>query len=178
VSPTSAEHVLQDLAGRIDAVLDTGPSAVGLESTILGFNNGRPTLLRPGGIALAEIEAAVGPVDIPRAHGGSPVAPGQLASHYAPSLPVRLEARSVGANEALLAFGTPLPGAAVVWNLSPAGNLREAAARLFEGLRVLDAEGRRRGLGAIAAMTVPEEGVGTAINDRLRRAAAPRPVPG
>jgi L-threonylcarbamoyladenylate synthase len=97
-----------------------------------------------------------------------------LASHYAPGLPVRLGATAVGPDEALLAFGPALPGAAVAWNLSERGDLAEAAARLFAGLRWLDAEGARRGLRGIAAMPVPEAGLGLAINDRLARAAAPR----
>jgi L-threonylcarbamoyladenylate synthase len=95
-----------------------------------------------------------------------------MLSHYAPSLPVRLDARAVGADEALLAFGaTPLPGAGALWNLSPRGDVTEAAARLFSGLRWLDAEGRRLGLRGIAAMAVPGEGLGAAIADRLGRAA-------
>ncbi|MFM7778638.1 MAG: Sua5 family C-terminal domain-containing protein, partial [Alphaproteobacteria bacterium] len=100
--------------------------------------------------------------------------PGMMLSHYAPSLPVRLGAVEVAANEALLAFGPPLPGAGLVWQLSETGDLREAAARLFAGLRHLDAEGGRLGLTRIAAMPIPESGLGAAINDRLARAAAPR----
>jgi L-threonylcarbamoyladenylate synthase len=97
-----------------------------------------------------------------------------MLSHYAPSLPVRLAAVDVAADEALLAFGPALPGAGLVWQLSETRDLREAAARLFAGLRFLDAEGDQRGLARIAAMPIPESGLGAAINDRLARAAAPR----
>ena len=180
VSPTSAAHVLAGLDGRIAAVLDSGPCAVGLESTVIDLSTGRPFLLRPGGVAVADIEAAVGPVG----RGITPLAaeatrtlrsPGLLVSHYAPRLPVRLEAVAVGVQEALLAFGPALPGAGCTYQLSAAGNVAEAAARLFAGLRWLDEEGARLGLAGIAAMAVPTEGLGLAINDRLQRAAAPRP---
>jgi len=175
VSPTTAGHVLDGLSGRIAAVLDGGPCAVGVESTVLDLSAPRPTLLRPGGVPAAEIEALTGPLERPPAETpDAPRAPGLLLSHYAPALPVRLAATSVAADEALLAFGPPLPGAGAVWNLSETGNPVEAAARLFAGLRHLDAEGARRNLRAIAAMPVPAEGLGEAINDRLRRAAAPR----
>ncbi len=177
VSPTTAAHVLEGLGGRIAAVLDSGPSAVGVESTVLDATGPRVRLLRPGGVPLEAIAARLGPLGIevdigaPLAEGAAPRAPGQLASHYAPSLPVRLNATSVRPDEGLLAFGPPLPGAGAVFNLSPGGDLTEAAARLFAGLRALDAPGRVR---AIAAMAVPDEGLGRAINDRLARAAAPR----
>ncbi len=176
VSPTTAEHVLEGLGGRIAAVLDSGPCAVGVESTVLDLSGDRPRLLRPGGVPLEALVAAIGPVAIgaPPADAAAPRAPGQLASHYAPALPVRLNAAAVGADEALLAFGPPLPGAAAVFNLSPCGDLGEAAARLFAGLRWLDACGAGPGLRGIAVMPIPEEGLGRAINDRLRRAAAPR----
>ena len=180
VSPTTAAQVLEGLAGRIAAVLDGGPCPVGVESTVLDLTGAEPVLLRPGGVPVEAIEAVVGPI---RRDGATPGAageegglrsPGLLASHYAPGLPVRLGATAVGPDEALLAFGPPLPGAAVAWNLSERGDLAEAAARLFAGLRWLDAEGARRGLHGIAAMPVPEVGLGLAINDRLARAAAPR----
>jgi len=177
VSPTTAQHVLEGLSGRIAAVLDGGPCPVGVESTVLGLSGTDAVLLRPGGVPLEAIEAAIGPVGRalpPGAGAESPISPGMLLSHYAPGLPVRLGATQVAADEALLAFGPPLPGAAVTWNLSEKGNLREAAARLFAGLRWLDAEGTRRGCRRIAAMPVPETGLGLAINDRLTRAAAPR----
>lgn len=165
VSPTRASHVLAGLDGRIAAVLDGGPCAVGVESTILGLVDG-PQLLRPGGIALEDIEALLGPVAV----GGSqekPNAPGQLASHYAPAAPVRLDARDVRDGEVRLGFG---PGAAELY-LSQSGDLVEAAANLFHMLREADrlAQGR-----VIAVAPVPEAGLGRAINDRLRRAAAPR----
>jgi len=180
VSPTTAAHVLAGLDGRIAAVLDSGPCAVGVESTVLDLAAGRPFLLRPGGAALADIEAAIGPVG----RGVTPLAaeaprtlrsPGLLVLHYAPRLPVRLDAAAADAQEALLAFGTALAGAGCVFQLSAAGDVVEAASRLFAGLRWLDAEGARLGLGGIAAMPVPLEGLGLAINDRLQRAAAPRP---
>lgn len=178
VSPSDALHVLEGLSGRIDAVLDTGPCAVGLESTIIDLSGDTPRLLRPGGLAVEEIEAAIGPVTRLKADldGDAPVAPGMLTSHYAPGLPVRLDADSVAADEALLAFGAPLPGARVTWNLSADGRLDEAAARLFAGLRYLDREGRRAGCRCIAVQPVPGGGLGPAIRDRLGRAAAPRPA--
>lgn len=177
VSPTTAQHVLEGLSGRIAAVLDGGPCPVGVESTVLGLSGTGAVLLRPGGLPLEAIEAVIGPVGRalpPGAGAESPISPGMLLSHYAPGLPVRFGATEVAADEALLAFGPPLPGAAVTWNLSERGDLREAAARLFAGLRWLDAEGTRRGCRGIAAMAVPETGLGLAINDRLMRAAAPR----
>jgi L-threonylcarbamoyladenylate synthase len=177
VSPTTAAHVLDGLSGRIAAVLDGGPCAVGLESTVLDLSGPRPLLLRPGGVTAEAMEGLVGPVDrpVPSAGGGETLrSPGMMLSHYAPSLPVRLAARAVGADEALLAFGPALPGAGATWNLSESGDTAEAAARLFSGLRWLDAEGARLGLRGIAAMEVPMAGLGEAINDRLRRAAAPR----
>jgi L-threonylcarbamoyladenylate synthase len=177
VSPTTASHVLGELRGRIAAVLDCGPSAVGLESTVLDLSNARPRLLRPGGATIEAIEAVIGPVD-----QGAPVAepnlvrsPGQLASHYAPSLPVRLDALSAANDEAFLAFGPFSHAGGVTFQLSESSDLIEAASRLFDGLRWLDAEGQHRGLHGIAAMPVPDVGLGRAINDRLRRAAAPRP---
>jgi L-threonylcarbamoyladenylate synthase len=179
VSPTTAEHVLDGLGGRIAAVLDGGPCAVGVESTVLDLAAGGAALLRPGGVPVEEIEALIGPVarPIPIAAAErtrSLRSPGMMLSHYAPSLPVRLDALAVAADEALLAFGPPLPGAGAVWQLSEARDLRDAAARLFAGLRWLDAEGQRLGLARIAVMRVPMAGLGAAINDRLGRAAAPR----
>lgn len=177
VSPTTAAHVLEGLYGRIDAVLEGGACPVGVESTVLDLTGAAPRLLRPGGIAREAIEAAIGPLAIANTpEGTAPRAPGMLASHYAPSLPLRLDARDVAANEALLAFGPPLPGARMVFNLSPEGDLTEAAARLFAGLRSLDRAALRAGCTAIAAMAVPGRGLGLAINDRLARAAAPRPA--
>lgn len=178
VSPTTAQHVLEGLSGRIAAVLDGGPCTVGVESSVLDLTDPRgAALLRPGGIPREAIEALIGPVGQALAPGLAPTtlrSPGMLLSHYAPSLPVRLAAASVAADEALLAFGPPLPGAGAVWQLSARGDTTEAASRLFAGLRWLDAEGARLGLRAIAVMPVPEAGLGAAINDRLARAAAPR----
>jgi L-threonylcarbamoyladenylate synthase len=176
VSPTTAQHVLEGLDGRIDAVLDSGPCPVGVESTVLDLSGPHPVLLRPGGVPRETIEALLGCV----LAGATPTtagrlrSPGLLASHYAPSLPLRLAATAVAADEALLAYGPPLPGAGATFQLSEAGDLAEAAANLFAGLRALDAAGARLGLRGIAAMPVPQTGLGLAINDRLRRAAAPR----
>ena len=165
VSPTRAAHVMAGLAGRIAAVLDGGPCAVGVESTILGLVDG-PELLRPGGLAVEALEAVLGPLTV----GGSaekPTAPGQLASHYAPGAAVRLAAREVRAGEVRLGFGA---GGGDL-NLSETGDLVEAAANLFHMLREADRLAGGRG---IAVAPVPEVGLGRAINDRLRRAAAPR----
>jgi L-threonylcarbamoyladenylate synthase len=171
VSPTTAGHVLQSLGGKLPLVLDGGPCPLGLESTVLDLTGAVPALLRPGAVTREELEAFLGPLTEPGAEG-APKSPGQLESHYAPALPLRLDAADAGPEEALLAFGpAPPEGAAVVLNLSPAGDLAEAAANLFAHLRALD----RPGLKAIAVMPLPEAGLGAAINDRLRRAAAPRP---
>jgi L-threonylcarbamoyladenylate synthase len=173
ISPTTAAHAAEELGEAVALVLDGGPCAVGLESTIVAVQGGRPILLRPGGIARAAIEAVAGPLASPSPDPARPSAPGMLASHYAPRLPLRLNATSVRADEALLAFGPDAPaGAAATLNLSPRGDLVEAAANLFAMLRALD----RPGQAGIAAMAVPEAGLGEAINDRLRRAAAPRPA--
>lgn len=172
VSPTTATHVMDGLRGRIAAVLDSGPCSVGVESTVLDLSGPDAVLLRPGGATVEAIEALIGPVLRGATPGAVLRGPGMLASHYAPSLPVRMNATCVGPDEALLAFGPPLPGAGAVFQLSETGHSAEAAARLFEGLRVLDGSGMRR----IAAMAVPHAGLGMAINDRLARAAAPRGV--
>nr|WP_209442126.1 L-threonylcarbamoyladenylate synthase [Neoroseomonas oryzicola] len=179
VSPTTAQHVLDGLGGRIAAVLDGGACEVGVESTVLHLASGGAALLRPGGVTAEQIEAVIGPVARPLPVAAAEAtrtlrSPGMMLSHYAPSLPVRLGATAVAADEALLAFGPPLPGAGAVWQLSETRDLREAAARLFAGLRWLDAEGQRLGLARIAVMAVPMKGLGEAINDRLGRAAAPR----
>ncbi len=166
ISPTTAAHVLAGLDGRIDAVLDGGACAVGVESTILGTDPA-PHLLRPGGLPLEAVEAALGGALLPA--GPGPVsAPGQLASHYAPRGTVRLDAEAARPGEALLGFGPCIAGATL--NLSPAGDLVEAAANLFAHLRLLD----ERGALAIAVSPIPRNGLGHAINDRLRRAAEPR----
>lgn len=180
VSPTTSAHVLDGLGGRIAAVVDGGPCDVGVESTVLDLQ-GSAVLLRPGGVPAEAIEAVIGPIGRPLPRSAveasrSLRSPGLMISHYAPSLPVRLGAADVAAEEALLAFGEPLPGAGATFQLSAARDLREAAANLFAGLRALDAEGTRRGLAGIAVMPVPGHGLGAAINDRLERAAAPRPA--
>lgn len=172
VSPTTAPHVLADLDGRIDLILDGGPTSVGVELTVVSCL-GAPTLLRPGGVSRQAIERALGRalVDASPLADEAPLAPGMLTSHYAPATPLRLNAVSVDAGEALLAFGAGSPtGAAHSLNLSPSGDLVEAAANLFAQLRALDAAGHK----GIAAMPIPNEGLGEAINDRLARAAAPK----
>ncbi len=174
LSPTEAGHVMAGLGGKIDAVLDSGACPVGVESTVLDLTGPEAVLLRPGGLALEAIERLIGPVV--RGAGGAAElrSPGLLASHYAPHLTVRLDAISVTADEGLLAFGAPLPGAGAVFNLSEQRDLVEAASRLFAGLHWLDASGQERGHSRIAAMTIPKEGLGLAIHDRLTRASAPR----
>ncbi|QXM23461.1 threonylcarbamoyl-AMP synthase [Elioraea tepida] len=179
VSPTAPQHVLEDLAGRIEAVVDGGACPIGVESTVLDLSGPVPVLLRPGGATIEAIEEVIGPVARPLAPEAAEASrtlrsPGLLVSHYAPVLPVRLLAERAGEDEALLAFGPEVPLAPLAFNLSERGDLAEAAARLFSGLRFLDAEGRARGLRRIAAMPVPSSGLGLAINDRLKRAAAPR----
>lgn len=174
ISATSAEHVLADLDGRIDAVLDGGATQVGVESTIVACLNGAPRLLRPGGIASAAIEAVIGRTLVLAGESGvAPISPGLLASHYAPAARVRLDAERPQAGEAWLGFG-PEPRnigfAKASLNLSPTGDLTEAAANLFGHLRRLDAAGAA----TIAVAPIPMRGLGEAINDRLARAAAPR----
>lgn len=165
VSPTTACHVAAGLGNRIDALVDGGPCGVGLESAIVSCV-GRPALLRAGGIPAEALEACLGqPLTLP-GDPDTPVSPGQLASHYAPQGQVRLNVTQPEAGEVYLGFG---PGAADL-NLSPAGDLTEAAARLFDCLHRLDAMGAQR----IAVAPIPDHGLGRAINDRLRRAAAPR----
>ncbi len=166
VSATTAAHVAKSLGGKIDMILDGGPATHGIESTVIGFADGAATMLRPGAIAREEIEAVVG--RLREAGGGIEGSPGRLAAHYAPATTLRLNARDVRAEEALLAFGTDVPGgAAVTRNLSPSGDLVEAAANLFAMLRELDAHRA----GGIAVVPIPAHGLGEAINDRLARAA-------
>lgn len=178
VSPTSAAHVYGDLSRRIPLILDGGRTEVGVESTIVQLRDDTPFLLRPGGLAREEIEAALG-LAVVRSEGdptAHPVAPGMLASHYAPRARVRLDARRVEPGEALLAFGgTPIHGVGPdtrVLNLSPSGSLREAAANLFDMLRRADDQE----ITGIAVAPIPTHGLGEAIRDRLTRAAAPRPA--
>jgi L-threonylcarbamoyladenylate synthase len=175
VSPTTASHVLADLDGRIDWILDGGPARLGLESTIVACLDATPTLLRAGAIAREDIEAVLGtPLALPAPIEKAPTAPGRLESHYAPHARVRLDAREAGNHEAALDFAGALKGGAPVarLDLSPSGDLVEAAANLFAYLRALDLTGAP----SIAAAHVPHRGLGAAINDRLKRAAAPRVV--
>jgi L-threonylcarbamoyladenylate synthase len=178
VSPTTAAHVQSDLAGRIELIVDGGPVAVGVESTVVGCFDA-PMLLRPGGVPRAEIERVLGrTLAQPPADAGTdsvqPLAPGMLTSHYAPRARVRLNAHVLEPGEALLAFGlgaiSGIDAASTVMNLSERGDVAEAAANLFGHLRALDGKGVR----TIAVMPIPNEGLGEAINDRLRRAAVGR----
>ena len=175
VSPTTAAHVQSDLKGRIDLIVDGGAVNLGVESTIIGCFD-EPRLLRPGGVPRGEIERVLGhrllqPTNDAASDAGQPLAPGMLASHYAPRTRVRLNAEKIEAGEALLAFGpgamTGVDAATAMMNLSAQGDVNEAAANLFGYLRALDAKGAR----AIAVMPIPQHGLGEAINDRLRRAA-------
>jgi L-threonylcarbamoyladenylate synthase len=178
VSPTTAAHVQADLGGRIDLIVDGGATSIGVESTIVACL-GEPMLLRPGGVPRAAIERVLGRalVEAPAsvsADEDAPLAPGMLASHYAPQTRMRLNVEGVAPGEALLAFGSALvvgaEHAMKVLNLSPRGDLVEAAANLFSHLRALDTAGAS----AIAVMPIPGDGLGEAINDRLARAAAGR----
>lgn len=175
VSPTSPLHVAEEFpeggGARLKLIVAAGRCGIGVESTVLDLTGPVPLLLRPGSVTKEELESVLGPVDIAGAKDGIK-APGMMSSHYAPGLPVRLGATSVAEDEALLAFGPDafLRGGAARMNLSPKGDLAEAASNLFAMLRALD----RPGLSGIAVMPVPEQGLGAAINDRLRRAAAPR----
>jgi L-threonylcarbamoyladenylate synthase len=169
VSPTEAAHVAEDLGDEVALILDDGPTPVGLESTVLDLSGEAPALLRPGAVTFEALTEMLGPIALPGS--GLPKSPGMLASHYAPRLPVRVAATEARPGEALLAFGPDAPSgfAEVLW-LSRSGDLAEAAANLFAMLRRLD----RPPFTGIAVMPIPEHGLGRAINDRLRRAAAPR----
>ncbi len=169
VSPTEASHVRDELGDRVAMVLDGGACDVGLESSVLDLTGEVPRLLRAGGLPREAMEPIAGPLTLEQP-GAKLKSPGQMGSHYAPALPLRLNADDVSADEGLLAFGTALSGAAVVENLSPNRDLTEAAAKLFAALRRLDHPDLR----GIAAMPIPDHGLGETINDRLRRAAAPR----
>jgi L-threonylcarbamoyladenylate synthase len=169
VSPTEAAHVAEELGERLALILDAGPAPLGLESTVLDMSAAAPALLRPGAVTLEQLTELLGPIAAPVS--APPRSPGMLPSHYAPALPVRLGATEARPGEALLAFGPDAPGGfpKVLW-LSRSGDLAEAAANLFAMLRRLD----RAPFSAIAVMPIPDHGLGRAINDRLRRAAAPR----
>ena len=169
ISPTTAADVAEELAGRVPLVLDGGPSPIGVESTVVGFENEKPVLLRPGAIPREEIERIAGPFS--QMQSQEIQSPGQMASHYAPRALLRLNAREVREGEALLGFGPDMPsGGTMTRNLSAKGDLREAAINLFAMLRALDRAGAR----TIAVMPIPNEGLGEAINDRLQRGAAQR----
>jgi L-threonylcarbamoyladenylate synthase len=174
ISATTADHVAADLGGRIAAIVDGGPTTVGIESTIVACVDGSTRLLRPGGIARADMEAVLG-APLWEAEAERPSAPGMLASHYAPRAPVRLDASAVAPGEAVLLFAQHRPAslsnARATLNLSERGDLAEAAANLFDFLRRLDAMEPS----GIAVSPIPHERLGEAINDRLTRAAAPRP---
>ena len=172
LSPTRAEHVVAGLGGAVDVVLDGGPTRCGIESTIVDARGERPVVLRLGALPVEALVETVGPVEIRQGSSGRPVAPGTLAAHYAPRTPLRLGAADArdGGRRGFLAFREPPADGdwAAVEVLSPAGDLTAAAARLFDALHRLDAAG----VTEIVAEPVPDEGVGRAINDRLRRAAA------
>jgi L-threonylcarbamoyladenylate synthase len=167
ISPTTAIHVAKSLESAVELVLDDGATPLGIESTIIGFDGARPLLLRPGALPRERIEQLVGKLGRPP--GGAISSPGQFRRHYAPRTLLRIDATTLEPGEALLAFGhSALTGACAMRNLSPAGELEEAAANLFSMLRELDELSPR----SIAVMSVPNHGLGEAINDRLRRAAA------
>lgn len=175
ISPTTAGHVMDGLGGRIAAVLDGGACAVGVESTILSMLDNGPHLLRQGGVAQEDIEAALGQ-PLPQTQNtvtARPTAPGQLASHYAPNAPLRMDAAASMQGEVMIGFG-PIAGD---FTLSPQGDLVVAAANLFALLRQADALAQQRGARGIAVAPIPNQGLGRAINDRLTRAAAPRDTP-
>jgi L-threonylcarbamoyladenylate synthase len=168
ISPTQAQHVAQSLPGKVDMILDGGSCEVGLESTVVDACGDQVGFLRPGGVSIEELEAVVGPLIFPDDAPDAPKSPGMLTSHYAPNLPMRLNADEKRDGEILLGFGPDCEHAAL--NLSPSGNLNEAAANLFAMMRELDREGYQ----TMAVSPIPQNGLGLAINDRLKRAAAPR----
>jgi L-threonylcarbamoyladenylate synthase len=171
VSPTTAAHVAESLGDAPDLILNGGECTVGLESTVIDLCGARPAILRHGAVTRDQLEQILGPIeDASVADAGQkPRSPGQIAKHYAPSISLRIDATDIRPNEAFVAFGEPPKGdAAIVRNLSPSGDVVEAAARLFATLRELD----RPEYVGIAVASVPETGIGRAVNDRLRRAAA------
>ncbi len=169
ISPTKAIHVADSLGHNVDMILEGGSSEVGLESTVLSLTHGKPTILRHGGITKKALEKILGPIQQALHDEKAPQSPGMLLSHYAPSIGIRLNATTVKETEALLAFGddSQIKGGAQRLNLSPSGNLIEAAANLFAMMRSLD----RADLSGIAVMPIPSKDIGAAINDRLNRAA-------
>lgn len=174
VSPTTPMHVASGLGDAVDLIVAGGRTQVGIESTILDLSGPKARLLRPGAVLPGEIESLIGPIETASsddANADRPIAPGQLRSHYAPNAPVRLNARAVHDGEILITFGPDLRQGPNVINLSESGDLIEAAASLFAALLAAD----RPGIAGIAVAPIPDDGIGVAINDRLRRAAAPRP---
>ena len=170
ISPTLAQHVADSLGDKVDMILDGGPCKVGVESTVLDISAETAAILRPGAITAEQIAVIIGPVEHAADAGVTALkSPGQLASHYAPGLPLRLNAREARDGEALLGFGVSR-GAAL--NLSVRGDLVEAAANLFAMMRTLDNPAKYK---SIAVASIPATGIGLAINDRLKRAAAPKP---
>jgi len=167
VSPSRAEHVWQSLGDKVEIILDGGPCKVGVESTVIDLTSSNPTLLRPGGIVLDDIEKIIGPVSLSDGSKNKIRSPGMLDRHYAPSIPLRLNANKARPGEAFLAFGSRANSHHV--NLSHRGDLKEAATNLFAMLRMLDQPNFK----GIAVMKVPSVGLGVAINDRLKRAATP-----
>lgn len=178
VSPTLAAHVKEELGSDVSLILDGGACIEGIESTVIDMTHNTPVLLRPGSISTTQINVHINDV-IQMPSAKTPItSPGMLESHYAPHLPVRLNATDVQEDEALLAYGAPLPGAKLCYNLSAYSNIQQAAANLFHMLRSIDAQARQKGFKQIAVMRIPEDenenSLGIAINDRLKRAAAPR----
>lgn len=172
LSPTTPEHVLESLGDKVDLILDGGPSTVGVESTVLDLTTAYPTILRHGGVTREQLEHVLGDVFEVTSHATAPKSPGMLSSHYAPHLPLRMEAREAASDEAFLVFGddSVFQGGAIRLNLSERGDMNEAAARLFAYLRQLDQPHLR----GIAVAPIPDTGLGAAINDRLKRASTPR----
>ncbi len=166
VSPTTANHVLESLGEAVTMILDGGPCAVGLESTVVDVSGEAPALLRTGGITQGAIEALIGPLLVAGCDDAAPKSPGMMSRHYAPSIPIRINAETANPGEALLGFGPNAPRRSP--NLSRSGDLNEAAANLFAMIRMLD----QPGMSGIAVMKIPDTGLGIAINDRLRRAAS------
>lgn len=174
ISPTRAEHVAESLGDAVTLIVDDGPCPVGVESTVVDCSGETPVILRPGGITAEQIEGVIGPVTVSTkavlGAADAPASPGMLESHYAPAARIRLNAVAVAADDSLLSFGQHgFSGFRDERNLSPSGDLVEAAANLFAMMRALDRDG-----GTIAVMPIPDRGLGRAINDRLQRAAAPR----
>ncbi len=173
LSPTRAAHVLASLDDRVDLILDGGQCPIGVESSVVDLSVTPPALLRPGGLAKREIEQVIGPLaEAAGADDAGPRSPGQLARHYAPGHPIRMNAITVQEDEALIAFGREVPqGAHVTLSISPDGDVVEAASNLFAMLHEAD----RAEIRAIAVMPIPDDGLGAAINDRLRRASTDQP---